>query len=79
MRWSVTSGLQGRSRPGGKSDRIDAVVVARAALAAGIDTLPIAGLSGPGLDIRLSVDHRERLVRARGALNNDLLWHLHAL
>jgi hypothetical protein len=30
-------------------------------------------------DIRLLVDHRERLVRMRTAINNDLLWHLHDL
>ena len=29
------------------------------------------------LDIRLLVDHRERLVKIRVALYNDLLWHLH--
>jgi transposase len=67
------------SRERGKSDRIDAIAVARAALAAGIDTLPAAELAGPELDIRLLVDHRERLVRTRCALNNDLLWHLHDL
>jgi transposase len=48
-------------------------------LAARIETLPAATLAGPELDIRLLVDHRERLVRARGALNNDVLWHLHDL
>jgi transposase len=67
------------SRERGKSDRIDAIAVARAALAAGISTLPTAALAGPELDIRLLVDHRERLVRARSALNNDVLWHLHDL
>jgi transposase len=30
-------------------------------------------------DPRLLVDHRERLIRSRVALNNDLLWHLHDL
>jgi transposase len=50
------------SRERGKSDRIDAISVARAALAAGIETLPSAALAGPELDIRLLVDHRERLV-----------------
>ena len=54
------------SRQRGKSDRIDAVSVARAALAAGIETLPTAALAGVELDVRLLVDHRERLVRARG-------------
>jgi transposase len=59
------------SRERGKSDRIDALAVARAALAAGLETLPTAELAGPELDIRLLVDHRERLVRARVALNNE--------
>ena len=52
---------------------------ARAALREGLDTLPAAHLDGPELDLRLLVDHRERLVRARVALNNTLQWHLHDL
>src|SRR5215208_7833417 len=64
------------SRERGKSDRIDAIAVARAALAEGIGTLPTAELAGPERDIRLLVDHRERLVRARVGLNNTLQWHL---
>ena len=67
------------SRERGKSDLIDALAVARAALAEGLETLPTAELAGPELDIRLLVDHRERLVRARVALNNTLQWHLHDL
>jgi transposase len=67
------------SRERGKSDRIDAIAVARAALAEGVETLPTAELAGPELDIRLLVDHRERLVRTRCALNNTLQWHLHDL
>jgi transposase len=67
----------GRER--GKSDRIDALAVARAALREGVGRLPVAELAGVELDIRLLVDHRERLVRMRTALNNDLLWHLHDL
>src|SRR5215212_9770251 len=67
------------SRERGKSDRIDALAVARAALSEGIGTLPTAELAGPELDIRLLVDHRERLVRARVGLNNTLQWHLHDL
>jgi len=63
----------------GKSDRIDALAVARAALREGLDGLPSAQLAGVELDIRLLVDHRERLIRSRVALNNDLLWHLHDL
>ena len=67
----------GRDR--GKSDRIDALAVARAALREGIESLPAAQLAGVELEIRLLVDHRERLIRSRVALNNDLLWHLHDL
>ncbi|MFN2462251.1 MAG: transposase, partial [Candidatus Velthaea sp.] len=67
------------SRDRGKSDRIDALAVARAALREDVDRLPVAELAGVELDIRLLVDHRERLVRMRTALYNDLLWHLHDL
>jgi transposase len=79
----VTTRLMAGERRGGsqrgKSDRIDAVAVARAALREGFERLPVAELAGVELEIRLLVDHRERLVRARTALNNDLLWHLHDL
>ena len=44
----------GRDR--GKSDRIDALAIARAALREGIDALPSAQLAGADLDIRLLVD-----------------------
>ncbi len=67
------------SRERGKSDLIDALAVARAAIREGVDSLPSAQLAGVELDIRLLVDHRERLIRQRVALNNDLLWHLHDL
>jgi transposase len=68
-------GARGR----GKSDSIDAIAVARAALREGLESLPAAQLEGPELDLRLLVDHRERLVRQRVALNNTLQWHLHDL
>ena len=55
----LMAGTRRSSRERGKSDQIDAVSVARAALAAGIETLPTAALAGPELDIRLLVDHRE--------------------
>src|SRR3954453_486580 len=67
----------GRDR--GKSDRIDALAVARAALREGVESLPSAQLAGVELDIRLLALPREPLVRSRVALNNDLLWHLHDL
>jgi len=63
------------ARQRGKSDRIDALNVARAALQEGLDSFPAAHLDGPELDLRLLVDHRERLVRHRVELNSTLLWH----
>jgi transposase len=67
------------SRARGKSDDIDALAVARGALREGIDRLPSAQLAGVELELRLLVDHRERLVRQRTALCNDLRWNLHDL
>jgi len=67
------------ARTRGKSDRIDAVAVARAALREGLEALAAAHLDGPELDVRLLVDHRERLVRRRVGRNNTLQWHLHDL
>jgi transposase len=75
----LMAGARRSVRERGKSDLIDALAVARAALREGLDSLPAAQLAGPELDIRLLVDHRERLVRTRTQLNNDLLWHLHDL
>ena len=73
----ATSRRSARER--GKSDRIDALAVARAALAEGVESLPTAALAGPELDVRLLVDHRERLVRQRVGINNTLQWNLHDL
>jgi len=75
----LMAGERRASRDRGKSDLIDALAVARAALREGIDRLPVAELAGPELEIRLLIDHRERLVKMRCALYNDVLWHLHDL
>jgi transposase len=75
----LMAGARRSAREPGKSDRIDAVAIARAALREGLDTLPVAQLAGPELDVRLLVDHRERLVAQRTALINDLRWGLHDL
>jgi transposase len=75
----VMAGERRAGRDRGKSDRIDALAVARAALREGVERLPVAELEGVELDIRLLIDHRERLVRMRTALYDDLLWHLHDL
>ena len=76
-RLMATSRRSARER--GKSDRIDALAVARAALAEGVETLADGGARRPELDVRLLVDHRERLVRQRVGLNNTLQWNLHDL
>src|SRR3954452_14272985 len=75
----LVAGARRSTRERGKSDAIDAVSIARAALREGLDTLPIARLAGPELEVRLLVDHRERLVAQRTQLINDLRWHLHDL
>jgi transposase len=65
------------ARTYGKSDPIDALAVARAALRE--PGLPIAHLDGPSRDVRLLVDHREDLIRERTSQVNRLRWHLHEL
>src|SRR3954469_24652103 len=75
----LMAGARTSGRERGKSDVIDAVAIARAATREGVETLPVAQLAGPELDVRLLVDHRERLVGQRTALINDLRWGLHDL
>jgi transposase len=75
----LMTGARKFGRERGKSDAIDAVAIARAAIREGLETLPVAQLAGPELDVRLLVDHRERLVAQRTRLINDLRWNLHDL
>jgi len=75
----LTGGARRGSREPGKSDPIDALAVARAAIRDGVETLPTAHLDAQALEIRQLSDHRERLVGQRTALINDLRWHLHDL
>jgi transposase len=62
------------ARTRGKSDPIDALAVARAALRE--PDLPAAHLDEQALDLRLLVDHREHLVAERTRNINRLRWHL---
>ena len=55
-------------RTGGKSDRIDALAVARAALREGVQNLPTARLAGPEREIRQLASYRERLLDTRTRL-----------
>src|ERR1039457_1982401 len=66
-------------RERGKSDPIDALAIARAALRGGLDTLPVTLLAGPELEIRLLALHRDRHVDSRTRLINELRWQLHDL
>lgn len=73
----LMAGARRGGRQRGKSDPIDALAVARAALRE--PDLPVAQLEGVEREIRLLVDHREDLVAERTRAQNRLLWHLHEL
>jgi transposase len=73
----LMAGQRRSVREPGKSDPIDALAVARAALAN--PGLPVASLDGPERDVRLLVDHRDDLVAERTRDIARLRWHLHEL
>jgi transposase len=77
----VPAKLMARSRRSqrtrGKSDPIDALAVARAAIRE--PDLPEAHLNGAARELRLLVDHRDDLVGERTRIQNRLRWHLHEL
>lgn len=65
------------SRQAGKSDPIDALAVARAALEDGVESFPAAVLDGPAREIKLLLDHREDLIGERTRVQNRLRWLCH--
>jgi transposase len=65
------------ARTRGKSDPIDALAVARAAVRE--PDLPRAEHTGGSRQVKLLVDHREDLVAERTRMQNRLRWHLHEL
>lgn len=73
----LMAGVRSGARTRGKSDPIDALAVARAALRE--PDLPVAEHTHASRDIKLLVDHREDLVQVRTAMQNRLRWHLHEL
>jgi transposase len=73
----LMAGARTSARSFGKSDPIDALAVARAALRE--TDLPLARLDGPERELRLLVDHREDLVGERTRAISRLRWHLHEL
>ena len=73
----LMAGAREGGREPGKSDAIDALAVARAALRE--PGLPVAQLDGEARALRLLVDHREDLVGERTRIQSRLRWHLHEL
>ena len=65
------------ARTRGKSDPIDALAVARAALRE--PDLPTASHDERSRELRLLVDRREDLVAERTRMINRLRWHLHRI
>jgi transposase len=65
------------ARTRGKSDPIDALAIARAALRE--PNLPRAEHTHASRELKLLVDHRDDLVAARTQAQNRLRWHLHEL
>jgi transposase len=65
------------ARTRGKSDPIDALAVARAALRE--PDLPVAAHDERSRELRLLVDRREDLVAERTRMINRLRWHLHRI
>ena len=75
----LMAGARRTARTRGKSDPIDALAIARAALREGVQNLPTARLAGPEREIRQLAMYRERLLDMRTRLVNELRWQLHDL
>ena len=73
----LMAGARRSSRGRGKSDAIDALAVARAALRE--PSLPSARLAGAEREIRLLCDHRDDLVQERSRIQQRPRWHVHEL
>jgi len=73
----LMAGARDSARTYGKSDPIDALAVARAALRE--SDLPMAHLDQESREIRLLVDHREDLVAERTRCINRVRWHFHEI
>ena len=74
----LTAPQRRRGRVRGKSDRIDALAVARAALQEPLLDGPRAG-EETLRELKLLVDHRDDLVAERRRCQQRLRWHLHEL
>jgi transposase len=68
----LMAGARQGARTRGKSDPIDALAIARAALREGVENLPTARLAGPEREFRQLALYRERLLDMRTRLSNEL-------
>lgn len=73
----LMAGARASARTRGKSDPIDALAIARAALRE--PDLPAAEHDRTSRELKLLVDHREDLVAERTRMQNRVRWHLHEL
>lgn len=73
----LMAGARASARTRGKSDPIDALAIARAALRE--PDLPVAFHDTASREVKLLVDHRQNLVKTRVQAQNRLRWHLHEL
>jgi transposase len=73
----LMAGARRGGRQRGKSDAIDALAVARAALRE--PSLPSARIDEAARELKLLVDHRDALVGERTRLQTRLRWLLHEL
>ena len=71
----LMAGARKSARTYGKSDSIDALAIARAALAH--PELPNAAQDDAARDLQLLASHREALVRQRSEAQDRLRWLLH--
>lgn len=72
----LTGSSRRSERPVGKSDRIDALAVARVVVREGPERFPVAFLDQRAMEIRLLADHRSNLIAERTRAQNRLRWHL---
>ena len=75
----LMAGARRGARTRGKSDPIDALAIARAALREGVQNLPTARLAGPEREIRQLALVSRAAAGHRTRLSNELRWQLHDL
>jgi len=76
---ALIANARSSAREPGKSDRIDALAVARTAVREGRERFPAAFLDEQAMEIRLLCDYRDQLVAERTRAANTLRLHLLAL